>query len=248
MPQIIGRIPQRGLTRNQWDRNITDKLYELWFDRMPSADRKVALTHKPRWLARISGAGIEVLDEIIIRQAETLGWRIGLSELVQWRLSEWESTPSGTKQFKRYHSAIERATRIFQRLEKPPLDDPGFYAFKANSVKELRVVLKIMRNRLKTRLGAPPSDLEPLIASEFIKIVKKGSKSFPALASNRERWGEFIGQNPTEVRQYLSSARHRPASLFDLWFSWSKGVDPEWIRQVISRLGSSPRTVRNAKL
>lgn len=241
MPQIIGRIQQRGLTKNQWDRKLTNELYALWFDRMPLADRKIALAQKSAWLTRVSREAIGVLDAIIIRQASTLGWRIGLSELVHWRLAEWESSDNGIETFKRYHSAIARATRIFQRREKPPLNDPDLYRFKINSVKELRVVLKTMRNRFETRLGAPPNALEPLIAPAFMRTVKKRSKSFPHLASNCDRWEEFIKQNATDVRQHLSGARLRPAGLFDLWLAWCKSVDPEWLRQVISRLGSSPR-------
>ena len=190
-----------------------------------------------------------MMDEIIIRQAVTLGWRIGLSELVHWRLSEWELAPDGLKLLRRYHRAVERAARIFQRREKPPLDDPNLYPFKVATVKELRVLLSEMREAFRPRLSDSPDDVERVLLSHFFRIVVKRSSSFPLIAANRLRWDAFFKEQPTVLRQNLAEVRLRPASLFDLWLSWCKGVDPEWLRQTISRLGSSPRKpIRNTKL
>lgn len=197
-------------------------------------------------LTRISRDAIEVVDEIIIRQAGTPVGRIGLSWLVHWRLSEWQYAATGLERFKHYHSAVERATRIFQRWEKPPLDDPDFYPFKMKNVNELRRSLRKMRDVFQSRLSGPLGDLEPLIAPQFLKIGKKRSKSFPVLASNRDGWEHCTSQNQTVMRQYLSGPRLPSASLFDRWFSRCKGVDPELLRQNISRVGSSPHARRNA--
>jgi hypothetical protein len=250
MPQIIGRISQEGTTRKGWDEDITAQLLTLWFDRMPLADLKIASAKGPLWLAQMSPEALMGLDEIIVRQAGTLGWRIGLSELVQWRLSEWEVVPDGLKLLRQYLHAVERAARIFQRRQRPPLDDPSFYTFKDKTVKELKVLLIEMRKAFRVRFSDPPHDLEPVLVVHFSKTVKRRSRSFPFLAANRLRWEAFFKDQPTAVlMQNLAKVRLCPASLFDLWFSWCKGVDPERIRQIISHLGSSPRKpTRNAKL
>jgi hypothetical protein len=249
MPQIIARISQQGKTRNEWDTSITNQLAAIWLDRMPPADLKIASAQGPLWLARMSPEVLRVLDEIIVRQAGTLGWRIGLGELVQWRLSEWELVPDGLKLLRRYHRAVERAARIFQRREKPPLDDPDLYRFKVETVNELRVLLSEMRDEYQARFCDPPDDLEPVLVAHFVKAVAGRSKSLPFLAANCASWQAYLKEQPTVLRLHLAGVRLRPASLFDSWFSWCKGVSDEWLRQTISRLGSSLRKpIRNAKL
>jgi hypothetical protein len=247
MPQIMARVSQQGTTRKAWDKNITFHLVALWLDRMPPADLKIASIPQP-WLTQMSKEAIATLDEIIIRQAATLGWRIGTSELVHWRMSEWELVP-GLELLKRHHRAIERAAGVVQGTKKPPLDDPTLYPFKIETVKELRVLLNEMRDAFRARRSAPPEDLEPVLVSHFFKTVKRRSRSYPFLSANRLRWEAFFKEQPTVLRQSLAEIRLRPASLFDLWLSWCKGVDPERLRQVISHLGSSPRKpTHNAKL
>jgi hypothetical protein len=90
MPQIIARIAQQGKTRDEWDASITYQLATMWLDKVPPADLRAASAQRPSWLTRMSPKALRVLDEVIVRQAVTLGSRIGLSQLVQWRLSEWE--------------------------------------------------------------------------------------------------------------------------------------------------------------
>jgi hypothetical protein len=249
MLQIIARIAQQGKTRDEWDTSITHHLAIMWLEMVPPADLKIPAAHVPSWLPRMSPEALRVLDDIIVRQAVTLGWRIGHSGLVQWRLSEWERVPDGLKLLRRYHLAVERAARIFQRREKPPLDDPGLYRFKVETVKELRLLLNKMRNAYQDRFCEPPDDLEPILLAHFLKAVKGRSKSLPFLAANCARWRGFFEERPTELRLHLTGVRLCPASLFDSWLSWCKGVDNEWLRQTISRLGSSIRKpIRNSKL
>jgi len=249
MPQIIAQILQQGKTRDEWDRSTTYQLTAIWLDRLSPADLKIASAQGPSWLAKISPEARRVLNEIIVRQAVTLGWRIGLSGLVQWRLSEWDLVPDGLKLLSRYHRAVERAARIFQRLEKPPLDDPNLYRFKVETVKELRVLLGEMRKTYQARRCDPPDDLEPVLVAHFLKAIARRSKSLPFLSANCPRWRGFFEEQPIVLRLQLAGVRLSPASLFDSWLSWCKGVDPEWLRQTISRLGSSLRKpIRNAKL
>jgi len=249
MPQIIARIPQKGKNKNEWDHNITTHLVRIWLDRISSAELRVASVRGPSWLTKMSTEALKALDEIIIRQAVTLGWRTALSELVQWRLSEWELVADGLKLLRRYHRAVERAARIYQGLQKPPLDDPDLYRAKVETVKELRVLLTEMRKTYQARFCDPLGVLEPVLVTHFLKALAERQKAFPFLAANREHWRGFLEEQRAVLRQQLAEVRLHPASLFDSWLSWCKRFDVEWLRQSISRLGSLPRkSIHDAKL
>jgi len=240
-PQVIGRIPQRGQTGESWGSHITMQLLALWLERIPAADQRIALARRKAWLDQLSPSALRVLDEIIIRQAVTLGWRIELSELVLWRQSEWVSTPDGLGLLRLFHHSVERAARIHLRLEKPPLDDPDIYLFKLETVSELNTVLGKMRKARRARSRHAHRRLDADLVAYFLALIKRNSRSLPSLARNWLRWKQFLRARPAELTVRLTAARTRPASLFDSWFSWCKGVEQEWVRQTISRLGSSPK-------
>jgi len=241
IPQIIAQIPQQGQTGGKLGSNITMQLSALWLERMSAADRRTVLARQKAWLTQISPGALRVLDEIIIRQAVTLGWRIELSEWVLWRQSEWVSAPDGLGLLRRFHRSIERAARIHQGLEKPPLDDPGIYSFKRETVKELNEVLGKMREARRVHSRHAYRDSDTDLVARFLNLIKRKSRTVPNLARNWHRWKKFLSERSAELRVCLTAARARPASLFDSWFSWCKGVDQEWVRQTISRLGSSPK-------
>ena len=249
MPQIIARIPQTQTTLKHWGTKISLHLISLWIEMVPGPDQKIAEAGEPGWLSRMSKEAVRVLDEIIIRQAVTLGWRITISELVLWRRSQWELLADGLELLRRYHRALKRAARIYQGLEKPPLDDPDLYRAKVETVKELRVLLSEMRKAYQARFCDPLGVLEPVLVAHFLKALAKRSKAFPFLAGNRKHWRGFLAEQSAALRPQLAEVRLRPASLFDSWISWCKRRDQEWTRQTISRLGRLLRKPsRNAKL
>src|SRR6516164_8359553 len=71
MPQIIARIPQKGITRDQWEENITMQLLSLWLPTLSPYDSKIAAAPRPGWFMRMSPEARRDLDEIIVRQAGT---------------------------------------------------------------------------------------------------------------------------------------------------------------------------------
>lgn len=207
---------------------------------MPLADRKIAMAGGSGWLVKVSPEAIRVFDETIIRQAGTAGWRIGLSELVHWRLNEWDQAPEHSPVLRRYYRALIRAARIFQGSKKPPLDDPGLYAAKVEAVNELTALLSRMREVFRGRQSNSPEKLESELTNFFLNEISRRSKSLRYLAVNCDAWRAFITEHATDLRVHCMGARIRPASLFYLWMAWCKKVDPERLRQAISRLGSSP--------
>src|SRR5882757_760105 len=94
--QIISRIPTKGMSGEEWGFAVEHELVQLWQEAMTENERKL-------WSAACAQRRIETLpksiftklDLIIVNQAKTLGWRIALSPLVQFRLSEWDCVPQG---------------------------------------------------------------------------------------------------------------------------------------------------------
>jgi len=95
--QIISRIPHRGMSGEQWGFVIENELVKIWLEVMSPAERETV---------KSPGIGLgrpllRKLDEIILRQAETLGWRITTSELVRYRMSEWDQAENGPEYFQK---------------------------------------------------------------------------------------------------------------------------------------------------
>jgi hypothetical protein len=174
----------------------------------------------------------------VLEQAETMGWRLGLSTLVHLRFSEWDSYPNGPALFERYGKAIAKSARRFQKRELPPIDDPELYRVKRETVPELRLLLRSMRNALSRRRSQPSSDE---LIDYFRKTASAEGDAFIHLKTNLNSWLRYFRANSISIKVLLNGKRATPAALFDSWLAWSKGFDPETIRQKISELGSLVR-------
>src|SRR5436309_343765 len=109
MPQIIARLPLRfGMTREEWGAEIDRELIKVWKQQsgMKSA-RANALYKTIAGKRRGTTSGLPdkselaALDEIIIAQTVTLGWRIMASQLVLFRFSQWSEAPFRPELFER---------------------------------------------------------------------------------------------------------------------------------------------------
>ena len=99
---------------DQWGLVVENELIKIWVDAMSAAERK---RFEEGGLPKVSSASFDKLDEIILRQAETLGWRIGLSKLVQFRQSQWDHEETGPEKFRKMGMAEAKFARIMQRRE-----------------------------------------------------------------------------------------------------------------------------------
>jgi hypothetical protein len=208
---------------------VTKELLEIWEGILSDAERRDLLGPESR-----SETSVEKLDALILKQAETMGWRLALSELVRRRFSEWDISPNGAALFEQYGKAVAKAVRRFQRLEPPPLDDPNLYRFKQESVPELRMFLRSLRTAFSRRRVGPSSDE---LIEHFKKTILAGDAAFLHLKTNIDLWVMFFRTNSTLARPFLLGKRASPGALFDCWFAWTKGLEPETIRQKISELG-----------
>jgi hypothetical protein len=237
VPQIISRIPRPyPPSAEALGAHITKELFEVWESILSQTE-----FDELRGPQSLSATTVEKLDALILRQAETMGWRLGLSPLVHLRFWNWDFQPNGPMLFERYGQALAKSARLFQRRELPPIDDPDLYRLKREAVSELRLFLRNLRNAFSRRRVGPSSDE---LIEYFQKTVSAEGDAFIHVKTNINSWIQYFRVDSTSIKLLLHGKRSTPASLFDSWFAWSKGLEPETIRQKISELG---RCVRNSQ-
>src|ERR1700730_12515022 len=118
IPQIVHLIPRDGLTED----NIHDLLVAILKSRTSESEFETVRSQFMRAVRRepvdaaLPPVAFAKLDELILYQAETLGWRISLSPIVTWRMSNWEiDHPDGLELLERYGKAIVLAARYWRR-------------------------------------------------------------------------------------------------------------------------------------
>ncbi len=238
--QIISRIPQKGMTREQWGFVVGTELMKSWMDTL-SEEERGAVPRDPGGLLIIDKVAAPLLiklDNIILKQAETLGWRMGLSLLVQFRFSQWDHDPQGPEKHGKFGRAVELSAKRLQRRKGYliPIEDPDQWVVKKETVQELQLVLERLRASFALRRSTPaPTEAHEL----FSLTVCESPQLFPHLAANLDRWQAFHKNNPEELVPLITSNRPKPATLYDSFLSWYTGWDVESLRQAISRLGSA---------
>jgi hypothetical protein len=163
-----------------------------------------------------------------------MGWRLGLSGLVQFRFAEWDFLSNGPTLFELYGKALAKSARRFQKRELPPIDDTDLYGFKQETVQELRRLLRSLRSAFSRRRASPSSDE---IIDYFQKTVLAEGDAFIHLKTSMNSWLQFFRADSISVKLLVHGKRTSPAALFDSWFAWCKGLEPETVRQKISDLG-----------
>jgi hypothetical protein len=230
VPQIIARIPHPYPSSPvEFGALITDELLDIWIQSL-SKRETLELQSWPS----ISATASQKLDALILKQAETFGWRLALSTLVHRRFEEWDHKPDGPLLFGQYGKALTKCARIFQKRQAPPIDDPDLYRAKEETVVELRLLVRSLRNSFSQK-GCNPS------VDELIDYVRHESGHHPHLNANIASWLQYFRLHPTSIKLLLSQQRTSPAALFDEWLAWSKGLEPETVRQKISELSGFQR-------
>lgn len=230
VPEIIGRIPRPyPSSQEQFGNLISKELRDIWIELLSDAERDELRRKQP-----VSPSAVEKLDTLILKQAETMGWRLGLSESVHIRFSEWDFEDNGPALFEKYGKALAIATRRFQKKERPPIDDPDLHIVKKETVHELRHLLRAIRAKFSPARIGPDSNQ---LIDFFQETISSEPAFFVHLEANINSWSQFIQANSTQIKPLLLAKRPSPASLFDSWFSWSKGLEQETVRQKISELG-----------
>jgi hypothetical protein len=234
VPQIIARIPRPyPPSAEALGALVTNELFNILESILSDTEHREFGGPQS-----YSATGVEKLDALIIKQTETFGWRLGLSPLVHLRFQEWDFQSDGPTLFERYGKALSKSARLFQKRELPPIDDPDLYQLKQETVSELRRFLQHLRSAFSRTRVSPSSDE---IVYYFRKTVLVEGDAFIHLKTNMNLWLQFFEANAISVKLLLHGKRTSPAALFDSWFAWCKGLQPETVRQQISALGQFVR-------
>jgi hypothetical protein len=241
MPQLIAQFEQSGMDGQQWGARLDEEIDCLLMDIFSPEEYLFFRLWKESPFG--DADTLRKLDQVILRQAETAGWRLALSTLVHKRLSEWERESGGPKRFAALGNAFRRAARIFQGLELPPLDDPLLYVTKRETVRELNVLQQKLRQRFATGRCCAAEARE-----FFIATVSDENANLVALRKNLGRWNEFLADeaNGPMLLCFVNGGQAQkitPTYLFDAWIAWCKGaargasMDQQTVRKRISELG-----------
>ncbi len=170
------------------------------------------------------------LDELIIRQTETLGDWMEHSSVVQLRIQHWKLMTHGEKLYERYNAARNKNMLILHRLVPPPID-PGWKRFKRETVAELRIVLQDLRGHFaESRRGITAAE----VLDRFRQTIAQSG--CPYLQGNQLSWEAFFSARLRSVKNLLTTGkRTQPAALFDEWAAWATERKLEALRQMISK-------------
>jgi len=244
IPEIISRIPRPyPPSQQEFGALITSELIEiLWRNVMTDAERESAMTEAERLQDDANNqSSIDCekfnqngkLDALILKQAETFGWRLLFSEMVLRRFAEWEILHDGPELFERFGKACARSVRRSQKKEPRPIDDPDLRHSKFVAVAELRLLLKNLRNEFSTARTTPTT---AVISERFAATVTAEPDTFEYLHKNLESWKRFFEDDPSSIKALAFGRTLSPALLFDSWLAWWKGRDVDSVRQQLSRM------------
>jgi hypothetical protein len=235
--QIANRIPWTG-TRDGFSESITKELLagfrrELTRDELCLFDAAVN-KQKPADVESAALAAIFAkLDDFILDQTRTVGWRMTLSPLVSMRFNQWELSRD-CKRFTEFGRAMANAVKVIDRKQKPRISDPEWYTFHQQTVQELDLLLR------KFRTFAQSARLvDAQVFSDWVKVhIEANAEILPCLAKNRESLVEFIISTGRPVLALvIERPNPSPSAFFCDWFGSAMGIEPEQLRQKISLLG-----------
>jgi hypothetical protein len=244
MPQIIARIRLPfGANREEWGAAIDQELIKVWIKlsnvklgQARALYRMITGKSRRKALSLPNQRDMLKLDDIIVAQAVTLGWRLMTSQLVLFGFSRWSDEPFHPELFERIGQALARSVRILARDELPPIDDPGLRDYKKRAVAELRNLLREMRASLLRHSQATSTEE---LANWFIKRLAEDDR-FSRLRLNPLHWLVFLTEEEnSDILKLQMTGRLAPAALFDTWLAYFKRHDPEYLRKRLTRLRPS---------
>lgn len=214
-PLIISRLPRDlNLDRDTLGNEILRHLLDILFEKAKTdSERELWERFALGEDVDLTDAEWRVLDEEIILQAESLGWRIGTCSLVEARFEFWEKFhPFGAELFERCGFAVATFARVMHRQRLPQVD-AATSAFKAQCKHELSQVL--------TKMRATPSPRVDLGEQLSRAVREVGAVN---LGENLESLLAFIRAEPHELAARVSAqSSPSPASFIDRWLSWATG-------------------------
>ena len=237
----MNHLIEGGGSPQEWDEILTPEIraglrHELSIRELRFIDRTEGNLAADTQLAQ---GVMHKLDEFILDQAKTVGWRIVLSTLTHQRMAAWNRDKDGPKKFTRLGQAMATAARLLQGTGRPPLTDPDWYAFRKEAVAELKLFFQQLADFVRTcRHRVDVCDLLKWITNE----IRRQPRVFPQLRRHLEQLVAYLSEaGDSSIDLLRNGDRVSATEFFDQWMGWRTGRDPEKFRQKISKIGASPR-------
>jgi len=196
---------------------------------LSESDLQLFLKHGLNPPDKIAGLRItNSLDKFIHSQASVLGAYLFHIEPALHRIIQWHGEPDGPKLMRRLGEAIAEGIEATRGEGHLPIDDPRWYAFKNETVVELRALQRRAARQSAAQRWQSREEILKYIQHE----VSESIAEFPNLAQNLDSFLSFLGQDDTA--KLFVYKQVRAASLFDQWAGWATNRDPEKVRQLIS--------------
>jgi len=225
------RPPEDPLDLRAFGASVTFELQSLFERRLVPGDLAIYHSDKP-WTPKMRG----LLDKMIIELAQTFGWRIYLSELVQRQIARWHNSKEKLHLIKQLGEAVYLAAQVAHEEAQLPVTDPELRALKPQAVSELRRLLRQSRAVFNQYRNRRPSDQE--VREWFRKTIKTSPKSFPFWSRNIPSLLQYA-ERRARVQQ-IALGGIPPARLFDEWGADIYHLSPKTFRRSVSGLPKLP--------
>jgi hypothetical protein len=173
--------------------------------------------------------------QVLIEQAESLGWRIFESSNVLQLIAHWmDKDPHGIEKLKRFFDSLVRNAKIGRGLQRHSFREQEWYQTRTNALGEVKALQRKLASQFAARNEMPnPTEACSAIRTE-ITATPRGYKY---LTANLRSFLEYIG--PLSPR--FVTNQFTPATVVDGWFDHQGSTAAGKSRQIISRIGSQKR-------
>jgi hypothetical protein len=216
-----------------FEREVTSRLVALFEGSLRPRDRELFKAGTP------PAALVEKFDEIILKEAKVLGWRVLLSRPVQCRIAQWgQIVKNGPELNKRLGDALAFYSRLIHGEAKLPIDNKNWPQTKTDALPEIRALLTQYKSAFADKPWPMPSDAQ----SWFRQKIEHSAHTLRWLNSRRASFFgylEYIVDSATAQRLYCGEIK--PVELFNGWGAWAANISEERFRQMVSRVGGQKK-------
>ena len=171
-------------------------------------------------------------DDVLIEQAESLGWRMLESNMVIQRIAYWmDKDTRGIEKLEKFNESLEGNAKIGRGLQRHSFREQEWYQTRKDAFREVKALQRKMVSQFAAKNRIPnPTDAYSAIRAE----VAASPSAYTYLTANLRSFSEYLG--PLTPR--FVTGGMTPGAVLDGWFDYQGSVAAGKSRQIISRIGS----------
>jgi hypothetical protein len=171
-------------------------------------------------------------DDVLIEQAESLGWRMLESNIVIQRIAYWmDKDPHGIEKLKKFNESLERNAKIGRGLQRHSFREQEWFQTRKDALREVKALQRKMVSQFAAK-NRIPNHTEAYSAIRAEIAASPGAYTY--LTANRRSFSEYLG--PLTPR--FVTGGMTPGAVLDGWFDYQGSTAAGKSRQIICRIGS----------